>query len=84
MPLLLLTSVLLAFYMGTDRWDLWPAWLLEPIALFLGIAVPVGEAADPRHKDFRMTRLFRRIFTAAGLIFFIGWPLAVFVYILAQ
>lgn len=84
MPLLLLTSILLAFYMGTDRWDLWPAWLLEPIALFLGIAVPVGEAADTRHKDFRMTRLFRRIVTAAGLIFFIGWPLAVFVYILAQ
>ena len=84
MPLLLLTSILLAFYVGTDRWDLWPAWLLEPIALFLGIAVCVGEAADPRRGDFRVTRIFSRIVMVIGLIFFIGWPLAVFVSILAN
>jgi serine/threonine protein kinase len=84
MPLLLLTAILLAFYSGTERWDLWTAWLLEPIALFLGIAVCVGEASDPRHRDFRATHTFRRIVTAAGLIFFIGWPLAIFVSILAQ
>jgi serine/threonine protein kinase len=84
MPLLLLTSILLAFFMGTGRWELWPAWLLEPIALFLGIAVPVGEASDPRHGDFRVTRVSRRISTAVGLLFFIGWPLAIFVGLLAQ
>jgi serine/threonine protein kinase len=84
MPLLLLTSILLAFYVGTGRWDLWPAWLLEPIALFLGIAVCVGEASDPRRGDFRMTRISRRIATAVGLAFFIGWPLAIFLSILAQ
>jgi serine/threonine protein kinase len=84
MPLLLLTSILLAFYVATGLWDLWPAWLLEPIALFLGIAVCAGEASDPRHADFRVTRVFRRIVTAVGLIFFIGWPLAIFVSILAQ
>jgi serine/threonine protein kinase len=84
MPFFLLTSILLAFYVGTGRWDLWPAWLLEPVALFLGITVCVGEAADPRHRDYRVTRALRRIVTAAGLIFFIGWPLAIFVSILAK
>jgi serine/threonine protein kinase len=84
MPLLLLTSILLAFYSGTGRWDLWTGWLLEPIALFTGVAVCVGEASDPRHGDFRVTRAFRRIVTAVGLIFFIGWPLVIFASILAQ
>jgi hypothetical protein len=84
MPLLLLTSILLAFYVSTGWWDVWSAWLLEPIALFLGIAVCVGEAADPRHADFRLTHISRRIVAAVGLIFFIGWPLAIFVSILAQ
>jgi serine/threonine protein kinase len=84
MPLLLLSSILLAFYVGTGRWDLWPAWLLEPIALFLGISVCVGEAADPRHADFRLTHASRRIVTAVGLFFFIGWPLVIFASILAQ
>jgi hypothetical protein len=81
---LLLSSILLAFYVGTGRWDLWPAWLLEPIALFLGISVCVGEAADPRHADFRLTHASRRIVTAVGLFFFIGWPLVIFASILAQ
>ncbi|MBN1440306.1 MAG: hypothetical protein JW929_12940 [Anaerolineales bacterium] len=84
MPLLLLTAVLLGFYVGTGRWDLWPGWLLEPIALFLGIAVCVREAADPRRNDFRLARLSRRIVTAVGLIFFIAWPTVIFVRILAQ
>ncbi|MBN2083793.1 MAG: serine/threonine protein kinase [Anaerolineales bacterium] len=84
MPLLMLTAVLLAFFVGTGRWELWPAWLLEPIALFAGIAVPVGEATDPRHGDFQATRGLRRIVTGAGLVFFIGWPLFIFVSILAQ
>jgi hypothetical protein len=84
MPLLLLTSILLAIFAGTGRWDLWPLWLLEPLALFLGIAVCVGEAVDPRHRDFRLTRFSRRVATAVGLIFFIGWPLAVFANILAH
>jgi serine/threonine protein kinase len=82
MPLILLTSVLLALYVATDRWDLWPAWLLEPIALFLGVAVWVGEASDPRHPGFRLTRLSRRAVSAAGLIFFIGWPIVIFVSLL--
>jgi tRNA A-37 threonylcarbamoyl transferase component Bud32 len=84
MPLLLLTAILLAFYSGTGRWDLWSAWLLEPIALFGGVAVCVGEAFDPRRRDFRLTHAARRIATAAGLIFFVGWPIAVFVSILAR
>jgi serine/threonine protein kinase len=84
MPLFLLTAILLAVYSGTGRWDLWPAWLLEPIALFLGIAVCVGEATDPRHRDFRLSHLSRRIVSAVGLVFFIGWPLVIFVSLLAQ
>jgi serine/threonine protein kinase len=84
MPLLLLTAILLAIYSGTGRWDVWPAWLLEPIALFLGIAVCAGEASDPRHGDFRVAHASRRIVTAVGLIFFIGWPLVIFVSILAK
>jgi serine/threonine protein kinase len=83
MPMLLLTAILLALYAGTGRWDLWTAWLLEPIAIFVGIAVCVGEASDPR-RDFRMTRRLRRIVAAAGWIFFIGWPLVNFVSILAN
>jgi serine/threonine protein kinase len=84
MPLLLLTALLLAFYTATGRWNVWWLWLLEPWALFLGATVCLGEALDPRHRDFRITRTFRRVFTAAGLIFFVGWPFIIFVSILAQ